>query len=158
MVNMDSHNWLANKFKSQDWFHSVGQDQYKRTVVYVHYVSLDILNVVPSDLNGQVLVHYACSLPSGNNYRTKVSNSFVPPIPPMGAATEEVNLHEQLWNLQRVCGRNNLIDIFYEVCDGDDAVTDVSLDFPEVRTAMGVLYDKIGPDVLFDELDIEYDD
>jgi hypothetical protein len=62
-------------------------------------------------------------------------------------------LTDEIDRLERICGSNILQDIFYEIQDGKNAVTNLSAKFPEVRTRMQKLYDKYGFDIIYEELD-----
>lgn len=62
-------------------------------------------------------------------------------------------LTDEIDRLERICGSNILQDIFYEIQDGKNAVTNLSAKFPEVRARMQKLYDKYGFDIIYEELD-----
>lgn len=62
-------------------------------------------------------------------------------------------LTDELDKLERLCGSNILQDIFYEVHDRGNAVTNLSAKFPEVRQRMEKLHDKYGFDIIYEELD-----
>lgn len=62
-------------------------------------------------------------------------------------------LTDELDRLERLCGSNILQDIFYEVHDKTNAVTNLSAKFPEVRGRVEKLYDKYGFDIIYEELD-----
>jgi len=62
-------------------------------------------------------------------------------------------LTDELDRLERICGSNILQDIFYEVQDGKNAVTNLSAKFPEVRQRMEKLHAKYGFDIIYEELD-----
>lgn len=62
-------------------------------------------------------------------------------------------LTDELDRLERLCGSNILQDIFYEVHDKTNAVTNLSAKFPEVRGRVERLYDKYGFDIIYEELD-----
>jgi hypothetical protein len=69
---------------------------------------------------------------------------------------EEVNIDDlisDLDDLEDICGSNVLQDIFYEVHDGKNAVTNWSSKFPEVRIALDKLYSTYGFDLIYEELD-----
>lgn len=149
--------WLTEKFGKYDWFHSVGQDDFNTPVLYTKYLNLEVLNLTSAP-ERNFKVHYATSMTvSSNDYTTTESMSGVQLLEADSDSDfeSEVDLHEELWGLQRICGRDNLIDIFYEVHDGNNAVTSLSAEFPEVRAAMDVLYNNVGFDILFEELDSE---
>lgn len=62
-------------------------------------------------------------------------------------------LQNELERLEKICGSYTLQDIFYEVQDGKNAVTNLSARYPEVRQRMEKLYDMYGFDVIYEELD-----
>ena len=57
-------------------------------------------------------------------------------------------LIKELDRLERICGSNTMQDIFYEVHDQANAVTNSSSKFPEVRRRMESLYQKYGFDII----------
>jgi hypothetical protein len=70
--------------------------------------------------------------------------------------TEELSmryLEDELDSLEKICGSNCLQDIFYEIQDGRNAVTNHSLHYPDVRSRMEKLYLKYGFDVIYESLD-----
>lgn len=62
-------------------------------------------------------------------------------------------LQNELEKLEKICGSYTLQDIFYEVQDGKNAVTNLSARYPEVRQRMEKLYEMYGFDVIYEELD-----
>ena len=167
--------YLSQTFKSRDWFFDVGVEQYGRPVVYVKYMCHETLYDIPDTVGGkQVLVHFAAS-------KTVTLASFVnqgttsaiqpPPLPHepfelvnevMPVSDEELEvvedksmarLQSELDKLEKLCNSNSLQDIFYEVHDGRNAVTNLSSRYPEVRTRMEELYRIYGFDVIYEELD-----
>jgi hypothetical protein len=65
----------------------------------------------------------------------------------------EADLVEDLWELKKICGEDNLAEIFFEIHDQEDAITNKSKEFPGVRKAMEQLYETYGFDVLFNEIE-----
>ncbi len=63
------------------------------------------------------------------------------------------HLQAELDKLEKICGSYTLQDIFYEIQDGKNAVTNMSARYPEVRKGMEKLYDQYGFDVIYEELD-----
>ena len=170
MVSSSNEVWLHDKFSGRDWFDSVAKDQFGRIVVYVKSMNHETLHDIPLQLGGDhVLVHYVSS-------KTCTPNQFVQPqqekpiplvqlkeIIPVVEELEELDnifledeldfLAQELDRLERICGSNYLQDIFYEVHDGKNAVTNLSTKFPEVCASMQKLYDNYGFDVVYEELD-----
>lgn len=64
------------------------------------------------------------------------------------------DLRDELDRLERVCGANILGDIFFEIHDKKNAVTNLSAKFPEVAERLTKLYNEYGFDVLYEELEI----
>lgn len=152
---------LTNTFKDQDWFCNVGTDEQNRYVVYTSSMSLKVLTSVPSDLEGkQVLVHFAPSKPKFNVIEPKteykiplaMDNDFE-----AGVVVSVVNdssfLLDELDRLEDVCDWDVLSDIFYEIIDREDAVTNLSSEFPKVRESLEKLYNEFGFTALHDEID-----
>lgn len=185
---------LSQRFKAKDWFYDIGQDQYGRIVVYVHFMNHETLHDIPDQLGKyQILVHFAASITStreqfvdnGIPKTSAVSNGVKPPLTPaqfvelaheankkgidtgvgqmidqldeeMLEATDEKSLRylqDELDKLERLCGSYTLNDIFYEIQDGKNAVTNMSARYPEVRTRLEKLYKMYGFDVIYEELD-----
>jgi len=63
------------------------------------------------------------------------------------------HLQKELDRLERICGSYTLQDIFYEIQDGKNAVTNLSARYPEVRKGMERLFEMYGFDVIYEELD-----
>lgn len=149
------NNEIIEKYKSYDWFHSIGSDQYNRKVVYVNYLNKNVLELT-NNLDHNILVHFAgYNLASSDNYINKTNIALSE-----DKSTEynsEEDIEDQLFELEMICGRDNLIDLFYECHDLENAVSDISKEYPAVRAAMEVLYDQYGFDVLFGFLDSEVD-
>jgi hypothetical protein len=169
--------YLKGLYKDKDWFHSVGTDQYGRLVVYVNYMCDDNLrNVVDNVGKTQVLVHFSASktatrdqfVDKPQSRLLPLATGTLPPPPPpeeqivdivgsvAGADTEEKSLRHlqnELDRLEKMCGSYTLQDIFYEVQDGKNAVTNLSARYPEVRKSLEKLFDQYGFDVIYEELD-----
>lgn len=63
------------------------------------------------------------------------------------------HLIAELDKLERQCGSNTLQDIFYEIHDGNNAVTEWSKRYPDVRKTLEKLYQQYGFDVIYEEMD-----
>jgi len=77
-------------------------------------------------------------------------------LPEGKMSVEELSLRvleDELDSLEKICGSNCLQDIFYEIQDGRNAVTNHSLRYPEVRERLEKLYTKYGFDVIYESLD-----
>jgi hypothetical protein len=74
----------------------------------------------------------------------------------IGVEEEEksvLHLQKELDRLEKQCGSYTLQDIFYEIQDGKNAVTNMSARYPEVRKGLEKLYSQYGFDVIYEELD-----
>ncbi len=153
-ANLDQ---LVETIQKYEWFRGTGLDEYGRFVIYVSRMDYNVLKEIPAKINKQqVIFHfYYPKL----QYITQVSNTI---------SQAEVNtiskpIHQEeididklisdLDSLESICGSNVLQDIFYEVHDGKNAVTNWSGKFPEVRKVMESLYNNYGFDLIYEELD-----
>ena len=166
---------LRSLYKDKEWYHSVGQDQYGRIVVYIHHATHETLHDIPDRVAGkQVLVHFAGNLLATREQFVNTPSSRLLPVatgtlpPPIedeivdvvgtliGSNTEEKSilyLQKELDRLERICGSYTLQDIFYEIQDGRNAVTNLSARYPEVRKGLEMLYEIYGFDVIYEEMD-----
>jgi hypothetical protein len=159
---------LAGQFGREEWFHSTGLDQYGRLVVYVKHMNHATLHDIPDFVDGkQVLVHFAGSLLATRDQFTNRQDTpgstlkaHVPEEPTVeeevGSEEEEKSilfLQKELDRLEKICGSNTLQDIFYESHDRENAVTNLSARYPEVRERIEKLYTMYGFDVIYEELD-----
>lgn len=162
-----------------DWFYEVCAEP-RRYVVYVHRVEKEQDAIIPDRMAGyQIVVHFASSklaskeqyLIMGNRHSELVQR--VESV--QNGAAETLSLEEvvkdlerendesyaqrlnaltkELDRLERQVGSNTLQDIFYEIHDGKNAVTNVGGRYPDVRDAMVKLYSSYGFDVIYEELD-----
>jgi hypothetical protein len=160
---------LRQLYCNNDWFSGVGTDNYGRYVVYTRYMSLNILRQVVDKLEDKpVLVHFSSAQEVNKD---QYVNNLTPVLLSEDVLDEEhlldendleevaelevglVELVEELDRLEKLCNSNTVQDIFYEVHDGINAVTNLSARYPEVRAAMEVLYKKYGFDIIYEELD-----
>jgi len=153
---------LTNLFKDQDWFAEVGTDIYNRPVVYIKYTCNETLNTIPDRVDSyQVLVHFIGSkTATKDKFMTNATHvPFSKPVvnieelPSSDLVRDIGELTAELDRLEKVCGSNILQDIFYEVHDGKNAVTNLAARYPEVKDKLVSLYDEYGFDVIYDELD-----
>jgi len=161
---------LISKFKGREWFDSVGQDKSGRLVVYVKYMCDETTNDIPRQVAGiNVLVHFAGS----KNIKKELyaHKGFKPKEVPVLDAVEDLEdedlefieepntpldlreLIDELVRLEKMSGSNIMQDIFYEVHDGVNAVTNLSSKFPDVRKGMEKLYDQYGFDLIYENMD-----
>ncbi|HEY5267615.1 MAG TPA: hypothetical protein VII94_00595 [Candidatus Saccharimonadales bacterium] len=160
-------------FKDKPWFHSMEQEVSGRIVVYVKYMDKEVLTGVPDTLDGkQVVVHFVGAKLATREMFTdnpSMRHSFVSsePITTPVLVPDEVDamtsvdedkslsyLISELERLERQCGSNTLADIFFEIKDQGNAVTEWSKRYPDVRKDLETLYDSYGFDVLYEELEM----
>ncbi len=164
-------------FRDQPWFHSMEHEASGRIVVYVKYLDKEVLVGVPDTIDGkQVVVHFVGAKLATREMFTsnpKTLNTFVVSTPleaeidvsavvirdevdDLSSAEEEKSLNHliaELDKLERQCGSNTLQDIFYEIHDGSNSVTEWSKRYPDVRKTLEKLYQQYGFDVIYEELD-----
>lgn len=169
---------LKMQYQNRDWYGDVGYDQFGRPTLYVKYECHETIWDIPDKWDGkQLLVHFAASVQrKKEDFMVKPyapTCSYIPfpkETPPMTVSfkvykedtpeQEEAlelsvsRLTDELDRLERICGSNILGEIFFEIHDKHNAVTNLSVKFPEVRRAMEKLYDKYGFDLLYDELEL----
>jgi len=151
-------------FRDQPWFHSMETEASGRIVVYVKYMDKEVLTSVPDTIDGkQVVVHFAgAKLATREMFTNNPSmrTSFVASLdqsPDVGFDESDVDvalLIDELEKLERRCSSGQLADIFFEIKDQHNAVTDLSKIYPDVRKSLEKLYDVYGFDILYDELEL----
>ncbi len=166
--------------KGKDWFYDIDVDKFGNLIVYVRRLSEEILRFVPDTVAGfPVLVHFFSSKTvKPNDFSSAPAPRSVPPprLPPVVDVSAEAEylgqdeddmeelpssylvsdistLARELDRLERICGSNILQDIFYEIHDGKNAVTNLSAKFPEVAKSLSALYDEYGFDIIYEEMD-----
>lgn len=151
---------LKAMFGSKEWFHSVGLDQYGRIVVYIKKSTPETLHLIPDVINNkQVVVHFASSLTAHREQFTKVISPRYQPVPEDPVSNIELPqidlgaLTSELDRLEKICGTHILQDIFYEIHDGQNAVTNLSTRYSQVRNDLEDLYNEYGFDIIYEELD-----
>lgn len=168
---------LTRMFKGRDWFYDVGTDQYGRIVVYTNFMCQETLLDIPDKMAGrQVLVHFATSkLATREQYTNpgRPAPFSAPPKPVLELVIEPDepdepfdvieldasdlendvdDLCKELDKIERQVGSNIMQDIFYEIHDGKNAVTNLSAKYPEARSSMEKLYNEYGFDVIYEEI------
>jgi len=66
---------------------------------------------------------------------------------------DELVLQTEIENLQTVWGAEAVENVFYEIVDGDDAVTNVSVSCPGLRRDLDILYKQYGFNLVCEKLD-----
>ena len=159
-----------------DWFYEVCAEA-RRYVVYVHRMEKEQNTVIPDSIMGhQVVVHFASSrmLEPGAYLVKSESPTALKPFSatpakevdagqmldeldldvPQGTQVPDTSaLTRELDRLEKQCGSNILQDIFYEIHDKVNAVTNLGAKFPEVRESLMALYQAYGFDTIYEELD-----
>jgi hypothetical protein len=160
---------LRHLYQNKDWFADVGTDQYGRFVVYIKYTCEETLRGIADYHEGvQVVVHLDASRTATRDQFTSNLSApgasikrYVPePMASEPVAVELVDedkslrhLTDELDKLEKLCGTNTLQDIFYEIHDGENSVTNLSARYPTVRKSLDRLYDEYGFDVIYEEMD-----
>lgn len=161
---------LRSMFQDKSWFRDVGLDPYRRIVVYSTDVTSEVMSLIPENFAGiQVLCHYDSSRNVDlNKFVNKVclSKQTEPfemvihtdiKASDMLEELEEpvslVELEAELDCLEKVCGPHILQEIFFEIHDGKNSVTNLSARYPEVRGGMEKLYNEYGFDIIYENLE-----
>lgn len=160
MVAMSNEVWLHEKFADKPWFDYIGKDQYGRLTVYVHFMNRETMVDIPRMLGtDHVMVHFVASKKATREQfvnTVSLSSSTLPRVTST-VIDKEIGdlpyLQNELDRLEKYCGSHALQDIFYEIKDGKNAVTNNSERFPEIRKSLERLYDEYGFDVIYDNID-----
>jgi hypothetical protein len=153
-ANLDQ---LVEAVQKYEWFRGTGLDEFGRFVVYVSQMDFNIIKEMPAKINKQqVLFHFYNPKLQYITYEANFIPQVKKPLPVVESLPEEVNINQlidELDSLENICGPNILQDIFYEVHDGKNAVTNWSAKFSNVRTSLENLYKTYGFDLIYEELD-----
>ena len=161
-------------FRDQPWFHSMETEASGRVVVYVKYMDKEVLVGVPDTLDGrQVVVHFAGAKLATREMFTNnpsmrpsfvssapvsmgcmVPHEICPDCPEDESEPDVSNLVAELGKLEKHYDAKTLSDIFFETHDKQNAVTDLSVRYPEARQVMERLYNEYGFDLIYDELEL----
>lgn len=156
---------LQIALKNKPWFYDVGIDQWQRPIVYVHYMGTDVFESI-FKVAEEYYISYPCiyfakfiMFNKSKNVNYIESNSVVWKDDSESELNSEPGesknrfLLNEINKLKNICGSNILSDIFYEVHDGKNAITNLSVKFPEVTESLNNLYSKYGFDVLYEQID-----
>lgn len=148
---------LKNQFQNEDWYNDIIVENSKlphKIIVYTNRQTLDILNSIPVQLNNyQILVHFA------NRPISKLGALWgTNPVPSKEVIsqfikTTETDLVKELDRLEKICGAHSLESIFYEIQDKQNAVTNLSERYPDVRKSLEYLFNVYGFNAIFNELE-----
>lgn len=152
-------NLLINQFKNEKWFYTADTDEYGRCVVYAHWIDADVQGSVPHSLNGKrVLLHFADNKKAcREKYVINVNNkkSFLSEQQVKEEDTLDLDeLISKLDILEMSYGFNVLETIFYETHDQKNAITNLSIKFPQVRKEIDQLYQTYGFDLIYENLGV----
>ena len=173
MTNEELISGLTKLLSKNGWFDSVGFNKFGKMVVFIHYTTSEVMQAIPDKFEGKyVLSQFASTKPEV--LRAKYNTTYKPEYHYTPSVTELVNvtklavidqetnedkeldvefLIRELDRLEKKCGSRALQDIFYEVHDGKNAVTKLSLVYPEIYHDVLDLYEEFGFDNIFNELD-----
>ncbi len=132
-------------FKNKDWFDGVGVDEYNRDIVYVHYMTMDVIKYIQS-CAGNVLIHFADSKTNKEKYVKVVE------IEPITDRDPSTTLLKVIGSLQEEYPQNIIQDVFFEIHDGKNSLTNFSVTFSKLRSELEDLYNVYGFDVIYDYL------
>ena len=120
------------------------------------YLNVEVWNSVPDKLGSRyVVTHFASAKPKAP-LPVQEAVKYVEPLEEYAdeKTPDIASLIRELERLEKVCrGSNTLQDIFYEVHDGKNAVTNLRMQYPQVADAMEDLLRVYGFDVIYEELD-----
>ena len=128
------------------WFYDLEKDQFDRLVVYVHYMDSFIIKSIHNLCGEEVLIHFA----SHKNCRAR---NYVKEINLDDILSARQRLVKEIERLESMCSKYILQDIFYEIHDGKNAITNLSFKFPEIKSLMENLYKTYGFDKIYKELE-----
>jgi hypothetical protein len=152
--------YLSRLLDKYDWFDEACIEG-RRYIVYVFQMGTGIDENIPDQVMGyQVVVHFSGA-------KNISPDQYIHSCSQVGNFLEDIaqelssdllipdlsDLCKELDRLEKLCGSNILQDIFYEIKDGKNAVTNLRAKFPEVHKAMIRLYDEYGFDPIYNEMD-----
>ena len=143
---------LLALFNGKEWFHSVGTDEFGRHVVYINHITAESLNDVPDYVDGkQVVVHFAACLDLSRDKFVQTPQPYVQQSCDE-SAVDIAELVAELKKLEYFCGDNVLQDIFFEVHDMNNKVTNYGDKYPSIYKSMIKLYNKYGFDLIYEQV------
>lgn len=133
-------NKISKLLAAEDWFAGATRDKHNKVVVYTKYQNYDVLTSIPDYVdNDQILIHFA------PQDAEKFSTSIV--LSKEGDLNEK-DLNNTLLKLELSSGKEIVYEIFYEILDGANAVSNFSEMYPSIRKTMEELLEIYGFDVL----------
>jgi hypothetical protein len=145
---------FQSSIKDKPWFDSI-ETVNNKVVVYIHKMDKETLSLPDIVDDKQVLVHFAGSKSVDKSKYVSDVKLYSMPI------STDPSIEEELEVLCVMCNNNLAIlqDIFLETHDGvENALTDFSSKYPKVRAKMESLYHKFGYDILYENLDLGYEE
>lgn len=134
---------VAKMYSRYAWFDSVDTDRFGKIIIYVHFLYPSIWNLIPEYvLEKQVLIHFSSYKDFDKNKTTHNLSKL-----------DNNELKSIIKRLKTDCGKTTLENIFFEVHDGENAVTNESYKFPKIKTELEKLYGEFGFDSVYDEVD-----
>jgi hypothetical protein len=133
---------LKDYLSNKDWFYDLGFDSFNRPVVYVHYMNLSVFSEVRKYAS-EALIYYA-------SYAKCNKLNYVEQLNP---EPDLEYLESKVKDLQSIYKLDLLQDMFYEIHDGENAVTSFSKALPELKSTLEDLYEKYGYDLLYERLE-----
>lgn len=133
-------NLLKEQLSNFEWFNSLSTDIFGRFVVYVNKMNSEVFSNVPDVVDGkQTLCHFY----------PKSYNSMAENIP---YQLHQDQLVSSWCKLVEQSSEQIVKDLFFEVHDGDDSITNFSQKYPDVFLKVKELYDLYGFDVIHNEM------
>jgi hypothetical protein len=173
MTNEERIAGLTKLLSKNGWFDSVGINTFGKMVVFVHYINSEVMQSVPDKYEDKYVVTQFTTTRS-EVLKAKYNTTYTPEYYYAPSVTAVVNIPQhieinqvpnedkeldvnflisELDRLEKICGSRTLQDIFYEVHDGKNAVTNLKTSFPEVYDDILDLYEEFGFDIIYNELD-----
>jgi hypothetical protein len=135
-----------DQLKDKDWFYDFGFDEYQRPIVYVHYMNIEIIKFLQITY-GNVFIYFASyKLLSKNDYINHIDVDSITERDPLSGLLATIS------QLKSFYDKSLLENIFFEVHDGKNAITDYSMMVPQLRGEIEKLYSIYGFDILYKKL------
>jgi hypothetical protein len=146
---------LKENLTKEIWFKDIKLNNNK-IFVYVSHLSEDILKTdkIPDFVESkQVLVHFDISNKKADTYIEKLSTPGIKPEEVLEAHDEDIEeLTSYLDEFKKDLSLNIVEDIFYEVHDDKNKLTNFGSKYPNVLEKMTYLYNKFGFNLIVDYL------
>src|SRR5271166_744390 len=131
-----------------DWFHEIGVED-NRYIVYVSYMDQSQDSIIPDRApdGKQILCHFVSSMTVAKDKfldltSPTMENVLVDECEFLSKSDVDdlEQFQKELGELQKICGSHTLQEIFFEIKDQENAVTNMTIRFPEVRKELEKLY------------------